>query len=220
MKPTRISFRAYTVVIAAAAIIAACGGSSSTVTDTPDSGGGSGPDGSVANTDGAAGGDSAGSVDTGGGNDGSNASDGGNDASFLGDSALTLDGNDGGGCPNTLGGYSPLVATGMGCGDFNSLAKQCILPASGAGSSMNACVVRFNSEQPATIPAVNGPMLGVDIKADGTFDNAALRLGTINRTGCTGSFNEGTQTMTVTCGGTGTSQSCTITMVRSSVTCN
>ena len=108
----------------------------------------------------------------------------------------------------------------MGCGDFNSLAKQCVLPGPSSGSgSGNACLVRFNSEQPATIPAVNGPMSGVDIKTDGTFDNAALRLGTINRTGCVGSFNEGTQTMTVTCGGTGSSQSCTITLVRSSVTC-
>lgn len=214
------SFRAYMPAIAAGMIIVACGGSSSTIADLADSGGADG-----ATSDGAAGGDSGDTTDTGGGTDGNSTdgntpAEGGRDAAFLGDSALTLDGNDGGGCPNTLGGYAPLVATGMGCGDFNSLAKQCILPApGGSASGANACLVRFNSEQPATIPAVNGPQLGVDIKPDGTFANAALRLGTASRTGCIGSFDESAQTMTVTCGGTGTSQSCTITLVRSSVTC-
>jgi len=215
------SFRAYVAAVATGLIIAACGGSSSSIADPPDSGGpglGTGSDGAA--------GDSAGNPETGEGTDGSSntdgntPADGGRDAAFLGDSALTLDGNDGGGCPNTLGGYAPLVATGMGCGDFNALAKQCIVPAAGGSvGGSNACLVRFNSEQPATIPAVNGPQLGVDIKADGSFDNANLRLGTNPRTGCVGSFDEGTQTMTVTCGGTGTSQSCTITLVRSSVTC-
>ena len=204
--------------IAAGIIVAACGGSSSTIPDVADSGG---SDGGGPGTSSDSGGTADGTAgDTGGETDGNTPTEGGPDASFLGDSALTLDGNDGGGCPNTLGGYAPLVATGMGCGDFNSLAKQCVLPAPGSGASgANACLVRFNSEQPMTIPAVNGPQLGVDIKSDGTFDNAALRLGTMSRTGCIGSFNEGTQTMTVTCGGTGTSQSCTITLVRSSLTC-
>ena len=183
------------------------------------SGGTTGADSGGTANDAAGSSDGTTAGDTGSGADGTTP-DGGSDSSFLGDSALTLDGNDGGGCPNVLGGYAPLVATGMGCGDFNSLAKQCVLPGPNSGSgSGNACLVRFNSEQPATIPAVNGPMSGVDIKTDGTFDNAALRLGTINRTGCVGSFNEGTQTMTVTCGGTGSSQSCTIKLVRSSVTC-
>lgn len=211
------AIRLFMPAIAIGVVIAACGGSGSTVADSPDSGGGGGTD--SGGTEGDAAGNADGTTsDTGSGTDGSTA-DGGSDSSFLGDSALTLDGNDGGGCPNVLGGYSPLVATGMGCGDFNSLAKQCVLPGSGSAGSANACLVRFNSEQPATIPAVNGPIGGVDIKTDGTFDMAALKLGTINRTGCVGSFNESTQTMTVTCGGTGTSQSCTITMVRSSVTC-
>jgi hypothetical protein len=212
------SFRVCMAAVASGIIIAACGGSSSTIADAADSGGGPniGADGAAADSDG--------SSETGAGTDGSSTdgntpTEGGTDASFLGDSALTLDGNDGGGCPNPLGGYAPLVATGMGCGDFNSLAKQCVVAAPGMSAGGNACLVRFNSEQPNTIPAVNGPQLGVDIKSDGSFDNAALRLGTIARTGCVGSFNEAAQTMTVTCGGTGTSQSCTITMVRSSVTC-
>lgn len=213
------AIRLYLPAIAVGIVIAACGGSGSTVTDSGDSGAGVGPDSGGTPTEDAAGNADGTTSDTGSGPDGTTP-DGGFDSSFLGDSALTLDGNDGGGCPNVLGGYKPLVATGMGCGDFNSLAKQCILPGpGGSASGANACLVRFNSEQPATIPAVNGPINGVDIKTDGTFDMAALRLGTMNRTGCVGSFNESAQTMTVTCGGVGSSQSCTITMVRSSVTC-
>jgi hypothetical protein len=212
------AIRLYLPAIAVGIVIAACGGSGSSVSDSADSGAGAGADSGGSADDAAGNADGTTASDTGSGADGTTP-DGGSDSSFLGDSALTLDGNDGGGCPNVLGGYAPLVATGMGCGDFNSLAKQCVLPAPSSGSGANACLVRFNSEQPATIPAVNGPSGGVDIKTDGTFDNAALKLGTINRSGCVGSFNEGTQTMTVTCGGTGTSQSCTITLVRSSVTC-
>jgi hypothetical protein len=216
------AFRAYLAAVGTGLIIVACGGSGSSIADPPaDAAGGPGTG------EGGATGDSASNEpETGQGADGSSTADGstpvdgGRDASFLGDSALTLDGNDGGGCPNSLGGYAPLVATGMGCGDFNALAKECILPVTSGGSSTaNACLIRFNSEQPATIPAVNGPQLGADLKPDGTFDNATLRLGTIVRTGCVGSFDEVAQTMTVTCGGTGTSQSCTITLVRSSVTC-
>jgi hypothetical protein len=212
------AIRRYLPAIAVGIVLAACGGSGSTITDGADSGGGAGADSGGTENDAAGNADGTTASDTGSAPDGTTA-DGGFDSSFLGDSALTLDGNDGGGCPNALGGYKPLVATGMGCGDFNSLAKQCVLPAAGSPSGANACLVRFNSEQPMTIPAVNGPVNGVDIKTDGSFDNAALKLGTIARSGCVGSFNEGTQTMTVTCGGTGTSQSCTITMVRSSVPC-
>lgn len=213
------AFRAYLAAVGMGLIIVACGGSGSSIVDPAGDAAGGGPGGG----EGGATGDSASSPESGSGPDGSSTADGstpvegGRDASFLGDSALTLDGNDGGGCPNALGAYAPLVATGMGCGDFNSAAKQCILPVALGGS--NACLLRFNSEQPATIPAVNGPQLGADLKPDGTFGNATLRLGTIVRTGCVGSFDEVAQTMTVTCGGTGTSQSCTVTLVRSSVTC-
>jgi hypothetical protein len=44
-----------------------------------------------------------------------------------------------------------------------------------------------------------------------------LREGTANRTGCTGTWNAGT--MTVDCGGTNTSQSCVVDLVRVSDTC-
>jgi hypothetical protein len=216
------AFRAYVAAVCTGMILAACGGSGSSIADPPADAAGGGP----GTGEGGATGDSASNSETGSSTDGSSNVDSstpveaGRDASFLGDSALTLDGNDGGGCPNTLGGYAPLVATGMGCGDFNSAAKQCVLPViSGGSGTSNACLIRFNSEQPATIPAVNGPQLGADLKPDGTFDNATLRLGTNVRTGCVGSFDEVAQTMTVTCGGTGTSQSCTVTLVRSSVAC-
>ena len=202
------SIRACFAAVPVAFIIVACGGSSSDVGIIPgaDSGG----------TDGTTTNDSS-STDTGSGGD-TSVTDGGmgRDTSFLGDSALTLDGNDGGGCPNVIGGYSFLVASGLGCGDLDVTAKQCILYGGAAG---NACLIHFQSEQPTPGRAINGPNPAADLLADGTFSGAALREGTFNRTGCTGSFNTATQTMTVNCGGTGTSQSCTVTMVRSSLAC-
>ncbi len=208
------SIRACFTVVPVAFVIVACGGSSTTVDDVgTDSG--AGADGTTTPGD-----DAAMGTDTGSGADTSVTDSGtGPDTAFIGDSALTLDGNDGGGCPNTLGGYSLLVATGLGCGDLKTTAKQCIVPG-GIGPTSNKCFIRFNSEQPGPDRAVNGPNGGgLDLKSDGTFDNAALKEGSINRTGCTGSFDSATQTMTVICGGTGTSQSCTVTMVRSSLTC-
>ena len=210
-----ISIRACFAMIPVAVIIVACGGSSTTVGDIP-SDGGTGADGTTGD-------DSATGTDTGSGADTSTMGDGdaGPDTSFIGDSALTLDGNDGGGCPNVLGGYSLLVVTGLGCGNFNADAQQCIQMVTNGGNT-NACLVRFRSEQPSTVPAINGPNSGVDIQADGSFDNAALQEGnggSSMRTGCTGTWTQATQTRTVTCGGTGTSQSCTVTMVRSSLTC-
>lgn len=206
------SIRACFAVVPVAFVIVACGGSSTTVGDVgTDSGGGA--DGTTT------GDDAATNTDTGSGAD-TSVTDSGTapDTAFIGDSALTLDGNDGGGCPNTLGGYSFLTATGLGCGDIDITAKQCIQFGGNVGSS-NACFIRFHSEQPTPGRAVNGPATGVDLQSDGTFTNADLKEGTVNRTGCIGSFNSATQTMTVTCGGTGTSQSCVVTMVRSSLTC-
>ena len=80
------------------------------------------------------------------------------------------------------------------------------------------CALHFVSVPEAGSGAVNG---GAQLEADGTFSGASLYLGTIQRTGCVGTWNESTSTMEVTCGGTGTSQSCTVTMSRTSpyVTC-
>jgi hypothetical protein len=54
---------------------------------------------------------------------------------------------------------------------------------------------------------------------DGSFTGAAITEGTGNRTGCTGTWNAGTSTLTVDCGGVGSSQSCIATLTRSSLTC-
>jgi hypothetical protein len=56
--------------------------------------------------------------------------------------------------------------------------------------------------------------------ADGSFSGAAITEGTGNRTGCVGTWNAATSTLTVDCGGVGSSQSCRATLTRTSMTCN
>jgi hypothetical protein len=118
---------------------------------------------------------------------------------------------DAGPCPNVFGAYSMLMTTGQGCGDLNTSAPQCI-----QGTS-TACFAHFVSVVAGGgTGAVNG---GAMLQMDGSFSGASLIFGTAQRTGCVGSWNEATQTMTANCGGTGSTQSCTVTMVRSAATC-
>ncbi len=212
-----MSLRRYLLAIPVGIILAACGGSSAEVGDIPDSGGGDDANSDGTTADSGGNGDAAGNGDTSMGSD--TGSETGSDASLhdsgLNDSALTLDGNDGGGCPNTIGGYTMEVATGTGCGDINVTAKQCVAHP-GAVINPNLCLIRFNSEQVVHPLAVNGPLGGIDLKPNGTFDATDLLLGTTGRSNCTGVFNEATQTMTVTCASGG---GCVVTMVRTSATC-
>src|SRR5215831_13931352 len=112
---------------------------------------------------------------------------------------------DAGPCPDVFGAYSMVMTTGAGCGDLNTSAPQCI-----AGTNQ-ACFAHFMSVvSGGGAGAVNG---GAMLQMDGSFNNANLIFGSVQRSGCIGSWNETTQTMTANCGGTGSSQSCTVTMV-------
>ena len=200
-----MSMRRYVLAIPAGIIIAACGGSSAVVGDIPDSGS------DDASSDGTA-------ADSGGGGDTSSSTDAGSGSETLSDArppndgAMAIDGNDGGGCPDVLGGYGMLTATGGGCGTLSTTAKQCIRHP----VNPNACQIQFTSEVPNPPRAVNGPLGGVNLKPDGTFDPVNLLLDATNRSNCTGAWNEALHTMTVTCASGG---GCVITMVRTSATC-
>ncbi len=190
-------------------IVAACSGSFAVVGDVPDSAAGD-----DANSDGAAA-DSGGNADTSTSTDtgtGSDTMSGAHDAGTSNDGAMTVVGNDGGGCPNVMGGYGMLTATGGGCGTLSTTAKQCIRHP----INLNACQIQFLSEVPNPPRAVNGPLGGVVLKPDGTFDPVTLLLDTSTRSNCSGVWDEAMQTMTVTCASGG---GCVITMVKTSATC-
>lgn len=143
--------------------------------------------------------------------------DGGVDASASVDLAssdgaaadLSNGADSGGPCPDVFGKYS-VAASGQGCGDLNANAPQCIQ------GTNTVCAAHFVSAPPGGTGAVNGM---ASLKQDGSFDGAALIFGTVQRSGCTGTWDPGTSTMTVDCGGTGSSQSCVVTLVRTASTC-
>jgi hypothetical protein len=115
-------------------------------------------------------------------------------------------------CPDVTGAYQVTVIDGQGCGDLNALAPECIR---GRGSM---CDVSLQSQVPAgAAAAING---NASIQNDGSFSGAALTEGTGNRTGCVGSWNAATSTMTVDCGGMGSSQSCVVALTRTKALCN
>jgi hypothetical protein len=64
--------------------------------------------------------------------------------------------------------------------------------------------------------AVNGV---IDLQNDGSFSGAALQFGSVQRTGCVGQWDAGMQTLTLDCGGMGSSQSCIVTMTRTGSSC-
>ena len=110
---------------------------------------------------------------------------------------------DAGPCPDQHGAYA-ISISGQGCGDLSASASECV--------TQSACAITFASSG----AALNGTaMLGMD----GSFTGAAITEGTVNRTGCTGTWASGTSTLTVDCGGIGTSQSCVATLTRTSKTC-
>jgi hypothetical protein len=181
------------------------GGPDATANDGAPAGEGGGS--SEAAADIGAGGDDATSTD------GALASDGGDDGA-----SPTPDGSDaaidapGPTCPDLSGGYSVTVVEGQGCGDLNASAPQCIRQ-----GTQGVCDILFQSAVPAGVPAINGDP---SLQNDGSFANGALTEGTVNRTGCTGSWDSATSTMTVDCGGTGSSQACVLALRRTGSRCN
>lgn len=117
---------------------------------------------------------------------------------------------DAGPCPDISGGYGQIATTGQGCGDINTNAPECIMLA------QQLCAFQLVSATSGVKPAVNGV---VDLQSDGSFSGAALQEGTVQRSGCTGQWSAANQTLTLDCGGMGSSQSCVVTMKRTGATC-
>jgi hypothetical protein len=114
---------------------------------------------------------------------------------------------DAGPCPDEHGAYT-ISISGQGCGDLAASAPECI--------TQNACAITFASNPATGGKALNGT---ASLGMDGSFTGAALTEGTSNRTGCTGTWDTGTSTLNVDCGGVGSSQSCIATLTRTSKTC-
>jgi hypothetical protein len=115
---------------------------------------------------------------------------------------------DAGPCTGERGAYS-ISLGGQGCGDLNASAPECVV--------QSACGITFVSNSPGGVNGLNGT---ASLGADGSFTGAAITEGTGNRTGCTGTWNAATSTITVDCGGVGSSQSCRATLTRTAMTCN
>jgi hypothetical protein len=115
-------------------------------------------------------------------------------------------------CPDVTGSYAVTIVQAVGCGDLSANARQCI-----RASVASICDVTFVSASPAgSILAING---NASIQVDGSFTGAALREGTVQRTGCTGTWDAPTSTMTVDCGGSGSAQSCVVSLLRTNTKC-
>ncbi len=189
----------YLLVVPLAAILA-CSGSTATLGNGTD--GGSGAD-TGARGDAATGSDSSSGmdgsvVDSTANGDGPTTGDGG-----------SQDGNMVAACPDLSGAYTGgIVASGQGCGNLNVDANECI--------QQMGCHIVFLSTSLTGTPAVTGE---AQIDNVGAFMGAGLVLGTNMRTGCTGQWDAQTQTLTVDCGGTGSAQSCTVTMTRKQARC-
>ncbi len=116
-------------------------------------------------------------------------------------------GGDAAACPDEHGAYS-ISVSGAGCGDLDPSAAQCV--------QQVGCSLSFISNPAGASRALNG---STTIGSDGSFIGASITEGSTPRSGCTGTWDNTAQTLTVDCGGTGSSQSCVVTMVRTGSTC-
>jgi hypothetical protein len=113
-------------------------------------------------------------------------------------------------CPVVAGAYAITILQVAGCGDMDPLAPQCIT------QDPQGCSIQFVSQGPGNTAAINGDPT---VQSDGSFANGSLKEGSVNRTGCVGSRDAMTSTMTVDCGGSGSSQSCVVALQRTASTC-
>jgi hypothetical protein len=113
-------------------------------------------------------------------------------------------------CPDVSGPYAISVVEGQGCGDLRASAPECIRQQAGQ------CDITFRSQSAVGAAAING---NAALQTDGSFTGAALKEGTGNRTGCTGSWDAATSTMTVDCGGMGSLQACVLALKRGAGVC-
>lgn len=148
----------------------------------------------------ACGGTSGSPLDDGGTSDGTTGNDGAapNDAGNVPDVAKP---DVGPACPLESGSYS-VQLSGAGCGDTSSSPTECI--------TQNQCTITLDFGG-GSGKALKGT---TPIKSDGSFDNAQIEEGSTTRTGCIGTWDEQTSTLTVDCGGTSSTQSCIATLTR------
>jgi hypothetical protein len=112
-------------------------------------------------------------------------------------------------CPVELGVYT-LTDFGAGCGDLDTSAPQCIK------ATNVTCEVTLTSQQTANGTAVNGT---VDLDMSGNFMNGLVKFGTVQRSGCIGTWSASMSQLLIDCGGMGSSQSCTAVLTRTGATC-
>jgi hypothetical protein len=100
---------------------------------------------------------------------------------------------------------------GQGCGDLDLTAQECIK------ATPNECVYLLVSRAGITGSGVDGT---VTVDAAGDFASGAVKLGSLQRSGCVGTWNAATSQLGVDCGGPNPStQMCTATLTRTSMTC-
>jgi hypothetical protein len=110
-----------------------------------------------------------------------------------------------------ISGLFKMSAQGMGCGDLDVNATECIK------ETMDLCTILFVSAPGATGAGINGLAI---VDSMGDIASATLKEGTVTRTGCTGTYTPGNPSkMVVDCGGMGTSQSCVVTLTRAALVC-
>jgi hypothetical protein len=214
-----LSFRPGGSFVLALFLGAACGGSSFSSAPGDGGGGGVGDDGTVgvgggggdATADGLPlgdGGAGKGSTD-GSASDGSSgvrdAGEAGPDGIAVTPADATASDGPASPCPDVRGTYTVTVAPGStGCGSLNTAAPECI--------RQTSCNLELRSNVSGGGPvAIAGT---AQLRNDGVFDSASLTEGTAMRSGCTGTWNAATSTLTVDCGGQGTTQSCVVSLVR------
>jgi hypothetical protein len=115
-------------------------------------------------------------------------------------------------CPDVRGTYTVAIVQGAagGCSDLDVTAPQCIRQ-----GTQGLCGIEFHSNPSGGVPpAVNGSAL---LEAGGSLTNASLQLGNQNRSGCTATWDAVTHTFTIDCGGVDSSQSCVVTLTRTSL---
>jgi hypothetical protein len=174
----------------------ACGGSEFTIAATGEADGG--PDGMPGQSDATASGDARAS--------GEAAADTG--PIVVVDGATPLDAPSPS-CPNIAGAYAVVIVEAAGCGDLSATAPQCIQ------QDALGCALTFVSMGLANTAAVNG-----NATLQGrNFSDAQLKEGTVDRSGCTGTWDGVTSTLSVDCGGTGTAQSCIVALRRTAARC-
>ncbi len=116
--------------------------------------------------------------------------------------ADSFSGADGATCPALAGKYDP-SGSGAACPSGGGPAI-CI--------TQTGCTITFGAGN------ISG---NIAIGTDGSFTNQAVMEGSLSRSGCDGTWDQGSATLSITCGGaTDSSQSCVETLTRKSTSCN